>query len=69
VVDHVLDLLDLSLARLKLLAPLYKLSLKVVDVVLGKSQLILGVLQLGVGAVEGVSLEVTAALCPHQLIF
>jgi hypothetical protein len=68
VVDHVLELLNLSLTRLKLLVPLHKLGLEVVDVVLGKSQLILGVLQLGEGAVEGISLEVSAAVGPQQLI-
>jgi hypothetical protein len=52
VVDHVLELLDPSLTHLKLLVSLHKLGLEVVDIVLSKSQLILGVLQLGVGAVE-----------------
>jgi hypothetical protein len=64
-VDHVLKLLDLSLTCLKLLVPLHKLNLEVVDVVLGKSQLVLGVLQLGACAVEGIGLEVVAAVCPH----
>jgi hypothetical protein len=45
-----------------------QLGLKVVDVGLGSNQLVLGMLQLGTGVVEVVSLEVTAAISPHQLI-
>jgi hypothetical protein len=45
-----------------------QLSLEVVDVALGSNQLILSVLQSGTGVVEVVSLEVTAAISPHQLI-
>jgi hypothetical protein len=45
-----------------------QLGLKVVDVALGSNQLILGMLQLGTGIVEVVSLEVAAAISPHQLI-
>jgi hypothetical protein len=40
----------------------------VVDVALGSNQLVLGVLQLGTGVVEVISLEVAAAISPHQLI-
>jgi hypothetical protein len=40
----------------------------VVDVALGGGQLILSVLQSGVGVVEVVSLEVTITISPHQLI-
>jgi hypothetical protein len=45
-----------------------QLSLEVVDVALGSNQLILSVLQSGTGVVEVVSLEVAAAISPHQLI-
>jgi hypothetical protein len=38
------------------------------DVALGSNQLILSVLQSGVGVVEIVSLEVAAVISPHQLI-
>jgi hypothetical protein len=40
----------------------------VVDVALGSNQLILSMLQLGTGVIEVVSLEVAAAISPHQLI-
>jgi hypothetical protein len=40
----------------------------VVDVALGSGQLILSVLQSGMGVVEVISLEVTAVISPHQLI-
>jgi hypothetical protein len=45
-----------------------QLSLEVVDVALGSNQLILSVLQSGTGVVKVVSLEVVAAISPHQLI-
>jgi hypothetical protein len=45
-----------------------QLSLKVVDIALGSSQLILSMLQSGAGVVEVVGLEVTATISPHQLI-
>jgi hypothetical protein len=45
-----------------------QLSLEVVYVALGSNQLILSVLQSGVGVVEVISLEVAAAISPHQLI-
>jgi hypothetical protein len=45
-----------------------QLSLKVVDVALGSNQLILSMLQSGMGVVEVISLEVMAAISPHQLI-
>jgi hypothetical protein len=45
-----------------------QLSLEVVDVALGSNQLILSVLQSGVGVIEIVSLEVAAVISPHQLI-
>jgi hypothetical protein len=45
-----------------------QLGLKVVDVALGSGQLILSVLQSGVGVVEVIGLEITTAISPHQLI-
>jgi hypothetical protein len=45
-----------------------QLSLEVVDVALGSGQLILSMLQSGVGVVEVVGLEVTTVISPHQLI-
>jgi hypothetical protein len=45
-----------------------QLSLEVVYIALGSNQLILSVLQSGVGVVEVVNLEVAAAISPHQLI-
>jgi hypothetical protein len=45
-----------------------QLSLEVVDVALGSNQLILSVLQSVTGVIEVVSLEVTTAISPHQLI-
>jgi hypothetical protein len=45
-----------------------QLSLEVVDVALGSNQLILSVLQSGADVVEVISLEVTDAISPHQLI-
>jgi hypothetical protein len=45
-----------------------QLSLEVVDVSLGSNQLILSMLQSGVGVIEVISLEVAAAISPHQLI-
>jgi hypothetical protein len=58
----------LSLTRLELLISLVQLGLDVVDVALGDGQLILSILQLGAGVVEEVSLDVTAARSPHQII-
>jgi hypothetical protein len=40
----------------------------VVDVALGSSQLILSMLQSGAGVIEVVSLDITTAISPHQLI-
>jgi hypothetical protein len=68
VVHHVLELLDLSLTRLKLLFPLHQLGFEVVDVALGNSHIILGVLQLGAGVVERVGLEVEVAVHMQQVI-
>jgi hypothetical protein len=68
VFDCILWLRDLSLTRLELLIPLVQLVLEVVDIVLGDSQLVLSVLQLCTGIVKEVSLDVTVAVCPHQLI-
>jgi hypothetical protein len=68
VVDHVLELLNLSLTHLKLLVPLHKLGFEVVDIVWSKSHFIMGVLYLGAGAVEGIGLEVAIVVCLHQLI-
>jgi hypothetical protein len=45
-----------------------QLSLKVVDVALGSSQLILSVLQSGAGVIEVIGLEVMAAINPDQLV-
>jgi hypothetical protein len=45
-----------------------QLGLEVVDVALGNNQLVLGVLQSGMGVIEVISLEVAAAINPHQLI-
>jgi hypothetical protein len=45
-----------------------QLSLEMVNVALGSNQLILSVLQSGTGVIEVVSLEVAAAISPHQLI-
>jgi hypothetical protein len=45
-----------------------QLGLEVLDVALGGNQLVLGVLQSGTGVIEVVSLEVAAAISPHQLI-
>jgi hypothetical protein len=45
-----------------------QLSLEVVNVALGDGQLVLSMMQLGAGAIEIVSFEVTAAISPHQLI-
>jgi hypothetical protein len=51
-----------------MLVSLMRLSLEVVDVALRSGQLILSVLQSGVGVVKVVGLEVTAAIRSHQLI-
>jgi hypothetical protein len=45
-----------------------QLGLEVVDVALGSHQLIPSVLQSGTGVIEVISLEVIAAISPHQLI-
>jgi hypothetical protein len=45
-----------------------QLGLEVVDVALGGGQLVLSMLQSGVGVVEVIGLEITAAISPHQLI-
>jgi hypothetical protein len=45
-----------------------QLSLEVVYIALGSNQLILSVLQSGVGVVKVVNLEIAAAISPHQLI-
>jgi hypothetical protein len=68
VVYNVLELLNLSLTHLKLLVPLHELDIEVVDLVLRDSQLVLGVLEPGSGAVKGVGLVVTVAVGPHQLV-
>jgi hypothetical protein len=65
VLDRVLQLCGLRLTRLELLVPLI---LKVVDIVLGDGQLILGVLQPCTGVVKEVGLDIMAAVRPHQLI-
>jgi hypothetical protein len=45
-----------------------QIGLKVVDIALGSDQLILSVLQPGVGDVQEVWLDITAMVGPHQLI-
>jgi hypothetical protein len=45
-----------------------RLGLEVVDVALRSGQLILSVLQSGVGVIKVVGLEVATAIRPHQLI-
>jgi hypothetical protein len=45
-----------------------ELSLEVVDVALGSSQLVLSMLQLGAGVIEVVGLEIMIVISPHQLI-
>jgi hypothetical protein len=45
-----------------------QLSLEVMDVALGSNQLVLSMLQSSVGVIYVISLEVTAAMSPHQLI-
>jgi hypothetical protein len=64
----VLQVYGLSLTHLQLLVSLVQLSFEVVDIALGSSQLILSMLQSGAGVVEVISLEVMAAISPHQLI-
>jgi hypothetical protein len=68
VLDRILQLSGLSLTRLELLISLVELSLEVVDVALGRDQLILGILQPGAGVVEEVQLHIAAVVGPHQLI-
>jgi hypothetical protein len=63
-----LQLYGLSLTRLEPLVSLVQLGHEVMDITLGGGQLILTMLQLGVGVVKEVGLEVTAAISPHQLI-
>jgi hypothetical protein len=62
VVHDVRELLNLSLTRLKPLVPLLHLYLQVLDIVLGASQLIFGMLQLGAGVVKRVRLLLKAAV-------
>jgi hypothetical protein len=66
--DHVLQLGDLSLTRLELLVSLMQLGLEVVDVALSSDQLVLGVLQSGAGIVEEVRLHIAVTVGPHQLV-
>jgi hypothetical protein len=66
--DRVVQLDGLSLSRLELLVSLVQLGLEVVDVALSSDQLVLGVLQPGVGVVEEVRLHVAVPIGPHQLI-
>jgi hypothetical protein len=68
VLHLVLQVCCLSLTCLYLLVPLVQLGLEVVDVALGSNQLILSVLQSSTGVIEVVSLEIAAAISPHQLI-
>jgi hypothetical protein len=66
--DRVVQLDGLSLTRLELLVSLVQLGLEVVDVALSSDQLVLGVLQPGMGVVEEVRLHVAVPIGPHQLI-
>jgi hypothetical protein len=68
VLHLVLQVCCLSLTRLYLLVSLVQLGLEVVDVALGSNQLILSMLQSGTSVIEVVSLEITAAISPHQLL-
>jgi hypothetical protein len=45
-----------------------QLSLEVVNIALGSGQLILSMLQSGVGVIEVIGLEVTTMISPHQLV-
>jgi hypothetical protein len=45
-----------------------QLGLEVVDVTLDNGQLVLSMLQLGVGVIEIIGLEIMTAISPHQLI-
>jgi hypothetical protein len=65
----ILQLCGLSLTHLELLVSHVQLGLEVVNIAMGSGQLILTVLQSGVGIVKEAGLEVTAAISPHQLIF
>jgi hypothetical protein len=53
---------------LELLISLVLLNLDVVDVALGSDQLVLGILQLGVGVIEEVRLYIAVVVGPHQLV-
>jgi hypothetical protein len=68
VLHLVLQVGGLSLTHLKLLVSLVQLSLEMVDVALSGGQLILSMLQSGVGVVEVVGLEVMTMISLHQLI-
>jgi hypothetical protein len=68
VLNRILQLSSLSLTRLELLVSLMQLGLEVVDIALSSGQLILSVLQPGVGIIKGVRLDVAATVGPHQLI-
>jgi hypothetical protein len=68
VLYFILQLYGLSLTRLELLVSLVQLGLEVVNIALGGGQLVLSMLSSGAGIVKEVSLEITAMLCPHQLI-
>jgi hypothetical protein len=62
VFNRVLQLRGLSLTRLELLV------LEVVNIVLGDGQLVLSVLQLCMGVIKEVGLDVMAMVHTHQLI-
>jgi hypothetical protein len=68
VLDRVLQIRSLSLTHIELLVLLMQLGLEVVDIVLGDDQLVLSVLQPCTGIIKEVGLDVTATVCPHQLI-
>jgi hypothetical protein len=68
VLHPVLQVCDMSLTHLEMPVSLVQLDLEVVDVALGGGQLVLSVLQSGVGVIEVIDLEVTAAISPHQLV-
>jgi hypothetical protein len=68
VLNRILQLDSLSLTHLELFISLVQLSLEVVDIALGNDQLVLSVLQPGVGVIEEVRLYIAAMVGPHQLV-
>jgi phage-related protein len=62
------QLYSLCLTHIELLVPLVQLRLKVVDVVMRHSQLVLSVLQSCMSIIKEVGLEIMAVISPHQLV-